>query len=48
MFIKRRQLLIAVAAVPGIAWAQTARPVQEGKDFRPPSRRRSRPKPATR
>ena len=35
MFIKRRQLLIAVAAVPGIAWARTARPVQEGKDFRP-------------
>jgi thiol:disulfide interchange protein DsbA len=35
MSIKRRQLLIAVAAVPGIAWARTTRPVQEGKDFRP-------------
>ena len=35
MFAKRRQLLITVAALPGIAWAQAARPLQEMKDFRP-------------
>ena len=34
MFVKRRQLLIAVATIPSIGWAQTARPLQE-KDFRP-------------
>lgn len=37
MFTKRRQLLIAVAAVPGAALAQSARPLQEMKDFRPVS-----------
>ena len=35
MFAKRRQLLITVAALPGITWAQAARPLQEMKDFRP-------------
>ncbi len=35
MFAKRRQLLITVAALPGFAWAQAARPLQEMKDFRP-------------
>ncbi len=35
MFVKRRQLLIAIAAVPVIAWAQPARQLQEMKDFRP-------------
>ena len=35
MFIKRRQLLVAVAALPAVALAQTARPLQEMKDFRP-------------
>ncbi|HVE89821.1 MAG TPA: thiol:disulfide interchange protein DsbA/DsbL [Burkholderiaceae bacterium] len=37
MFPKRRQLLIAVAAVPVTAWAQPARQPQEMKDFRPVS-----------
>ena len=35
MFAKRRQLLIAVAAVPVVTWAQPARQLQEMKDFRP-------------
>ncbi len=35
MSINRRHLLIAVAAVPGLALAQAARPLQELKDFRP-------------
>ena len=35
MFAKRRQLLIAVAAVPAIAWGQPARQPQEMKDYRP-------------
>ena len=35
MFAKRRQLLIAVAALPAIARAQPARQLQEMKDFRP-------------
>lgn len=34
MFIKRRQLLVAVAALPAVGLAQTARPLQENKDFR--------------
>ncbi|HVG03794.1 MAG TPA: thiol:disulfide interchange protein DsbA/DsbL [Burkholderiaceae bacterium] len=37
MFAKRRQVLIAVAAVPVTAWAQPARQPQEMKDFRPVS-----------
>ena len=34
MFIKRRRLLVSIAALPAVALAQTARPPQEGKDFR--------------
>ena len=37
MFANRRQLLIAVAAVPVLAWAQPAQQLQEMKDFRPVS-----------
>jgi thiol:disulfide interchange protein DsbA len=34
MFIERRRLLVAVAALPAVGLAQTARPPQENKDFR--------------
>ena len=34
MFIKRRQLVVAVAALPAVALAQSQRPSQESKDFR--------------
>jgi len=37
MFIKRRRLLVAVAAWPAAVLAQPARPLQEMKDFRPVS-----------
>ncbi len=35
MFIKRRRLLVAVTALPAVALAQSPRPLQEMKDFRP-------------